>query len=535
MDQNIKKIQNIHSINWLIKYMESLGYKDIADGVCLGLSYMGMHAMLLDELGAFVDRLQLIKDIFYNKNIALSNWQKSNILAFLDGVMLYQTFQSSSAFCVMLDIIKARHINWKHVFDIVKPIVFDKKQLNIYNIYKHAGCYQTKELFSFITVLEEHLLKLMLNKTVDLNCNNKIPVLLLCNKHAIVLGYNYVNNTWNIIDLGGLRTEVNWSSDIKVSYDKQQIIYLIYMAFTGLHVAPPKANINIGIEIYLTGCSKTQVNIIKKQLHRSINKDHSWLIINSIIKNKLGLTVVGETWLYSACFRGHYSIAKRLIMSKAEVDLAASKTGISPLLIAAQSGHYDIVCLLVKFGANINTFSNIGVTPLCIAVFNGYTKIVKFLLQYGAKINYQPGSLEISPLLMAAQNGYCDIVHLLLKYNAKVNTPDSSGTRALHMAAQNGHNDVVSALINATADVNVTDVRGITPLHIACYNGHRFIVQKLIQFKANIYKTTKQQSFTPLYIANKNNHNKIVRLLKQVDTNIVEDINNRMRYLAINI
>lgn len=532
MEQNLQKTYNT---NWLSKYMGFLGYKDISDGVCLGLSYMSMHAMLLDELEIFVNRLKAIKDIFYNKNIALSNNEKSDILAFLDGVMLYQTFQSPSVFCRMLNIRKSRYIYWSHVFDIVKPIMFDRKQVNIYNIYKNSGCYQTKELFLFITVLEKYLSKLKFNSALDLNFNSKIPIILLSNKHAIILGYNYISNTWNIVDLGGLQTQLNWLLYVKSLYNKQQIIDLIYMAFTGLHVVPSQVNINLSISIYVAGCSRVKVNIIKKQFYNAINQDYNWLLINSIIKNKLGVTVVGESWLYSACLSGHYAIVKKLIIRNADVNLPATKTGITPLLVATQFGYYDIVFLLVKYSANINTFSNVGVTPLSIAVCNGYSKIVAFLLQSGAKVNFQPLGCKITTLLLAAQNGYSDIVKLLIEYKATVNAEDYWGARPLHMAVQNGHNDVVNILVNAKADVNATDARGITPLHVACYNGHSVIVNRLIQFNANIYKTTKEQGFTPLYIARTNNHKTIVSLLKQTENNIIQDVLDRMGSLSISI
>jgi ankyrin repeat protein len=52
------------------------------------------------------------------------------------------------------------------------------------------------------------------------------------------------------------------------------------------------------------------------------------------------------------------------------------KTGATPLYIASQNGHSDIVNILIRNGADINLARNTGATPLYIASQNGHSDVV---------------------------------------------------------------------------------------------------------------------------------------------------------------
>ncbi|MGD0465125.1 MAG: hypothetical protein ABSA84_00265 [Gammaproteobacteria bacterium] len=75
---------------WLINCMENCGYKNVSTGICLGLAYMSIHAMLIGELGVFINRLKLINHLYHNENYALTIEQITDVLAFFDGIQLYQ-------------------------------------------------------------------------------------------------------------------------------------------------------------------------------------------------------------------------------------------------------------------------------------------------------------------------------------------------------------------------------------------------------------------------------------------------------------
>lgn len=60
--------------------------------------------------------------------------------------------------------------------------------------------------------------------------------------------------------------------------------------------------------------------------------------------------------------------------------------GAPPLWCAAAAGHLDIVELLVKEGAVVNSTTKTNSTPLRAACFDGHYEIVKYLVEHGAGI-----------------------------------------------------------------------------------------------------------------------------------------------------
>lgn len=60
--------------------------------------------------------------------------------------------------------------------------------------------------------------------------------------------------------------------------------------------------------------------------------------------------------------------------------------GAPPLWCAAAAGHLNIVKLLVKEGAVVNSTTKTNSTPLRAACFDGHYEIVKYLVEHGAGI-----------------------------------------------------------------------------------------------------------------------------------------------------
>ncbi|KAJ1476917.1 ankyrin repeat-containing domain protein [Baffinella frigidus] len=79
--------------------------------------------------------------------------------------------------------------------------------------------------------------------------------------------------------------------------------------------------------------------------------------------------------------------ATALLLLLARVDRHETKDGSTPLLLAAQNGHAEVVQLLLKAGADTSTMDTDGLTPLHFAVSNGHAAVVKLLLDAGADIS----------------------------------------------------------------------------------------------------------------------------------------------------
>ena len=94
----------------------------------------------------------------------------------------------------------------------------------------------------------------------------------------------------------------------------------------------------------------------------------------------------------------------------ADVD-RAENDGWTPLLMAAQEGHSEVVAALVAARADVDRAKNNGATPLCIAAQNGHSQVVSTLLSGNAEkgIKTKWGTAED----VARRKGHAEIVALL--------------------------------------------------------------------------------------------------------------------------
>ena len=150
--------------------------------------------------------------------------------------------------------------------------------------------------------------------------------------------------------------------------------------------------------------------------------------------------------LFSASKCTNGGILKLLIEAGGDVN-QADNDGFTPLFIASQEGHTDIVAILSSApGIQINQAGKDGSTPLYIASLKGHTDIVAILLGTpGIQINQHTND-EATPLFMASLQGHTEIVRLLLQQpNIDVHkNPD--GDSAIGRATQNNHTEIIQLL-----------------------------------------------------------------------------------------
>ena len=91
---------------------------------------------------------------------------------------------------------------------------------------------------------------------------------------------------------------------------------------------------------------------------------------------------------------------------------------------ASNLGHYDIVVLLVKSGAEVNCRGCDNDTPLHDAAFGGHLKIVKLLIENGANVLLKNranrtaldiGSALVHSYLLQAEGIYCSFSVFLFR------------------------------------------------------------------------------------------------------------------------
>lgn len=220
---------------------------------------------------------------------------------------------------------------------------------------------------------------------------------------------------------------------------------------------------------------------------------------------------------------------------------------ISGLALAAHFGLTELVSVLLRDGATIESSDSYGFRALHRAVEGGHENLVKVLLESGADIEAEidePGrtSLHIAaknshygltlqlltknaktnardlrewtPLQSASSLGDTSVVELLIKRGVVIDAKADHGATALYTAAENGHVGVLELLLEQKADVNVRSTSlGLTPLLRAAENGHKATVKVLLEHGAD-WTTKDDLGWTPVYRAMDMGHDDVAALLK---------------------
>ena len=132
-----------------------------------------------------------------------------------------------------------------------------------------------------------------------------------------------------------------------------------------------------------------------------------------------------ETPLHSAEASGH-------VGHYTSVD-AVDNAGRTPLHLASQCGHFEIVRLLIKHGADADARNCSQRTPLHLASFLGIPETVQVLIELGADVNARDEEHK-TPLHLALSSGSPETLRVLIKHGAKVTAPDGGHVTPMHMA-----------------------------------------------------------------------------------------------------
>ncbi len=133
--------------------------------------------------------------------------------------------------------------------------------------------------------------------------------------------------------------------------------------------------------------------------------------------------------------------------------------GVSPLHIACELAHADLVRLLLLCGASPSLpCSASHVTPLAVACSRGAAEVVQILLDAGADANATHPPQHDTPLMIACACGFAQLVPLLCQHGADVSrVRDADGATAFSLACQQQRQDALKALLTAWPTKGVMD------------------------------------------------------------------------------
>jgi ankyrin repeat protein len=111
----------------------------------------------------------------------------------------------------------------------------------------------------------------------------------------------------------------------------------------------------------------------------------------------------------------------------------------TPVWIAAISGHASMVKALIAAGADPSTPNKDGQTPVFIASYAGRVAVVKALLAAGANPSTATPEDGWTPVWIAARNNHLDVINALVAAGANPSTATATGNTPVFVAESKGH------------------------------------------------------------------------------------------------
>ena len=195
----------------------------------------------------------------------------------------------------------------------------------------------------------------------------------------------------------------------------------------------------------------------------------------------------GATPLYYAAMFGLRDLVDHLIAKHPEYLHGQGGRQQTPMHVAAESGHSDILLTLIGCGVDVDGRGVFGQTPLHRASWHGKVEAGQYLLDRGADIN-APDKDGWVPLLPAVVEGHVEFARMLLKRGALVDAQNNFGETPLRRSIRSRNIRFVRLLLEHGADVNAPDKSARTPSQLGSSLGYYEIVELLSEFGAESVK-----------------------------------------------
>ena len=213
----------------------------------------------------------------------------------------------------------------------------------------------------------------------------------------------------------------------------------------------------------------------------------------------------GYPMLWIAASNGSPSIVKALMTAPAlDLNLCKESTKSTPVFIASQNSHAEIVRILAEAGADLNARNHQFASPAFIASQN--------LSGMGSKpdSNSNTGSALTT-------------LKTLIEFKADINLTDDAGLSPLSFVVPFDRNGVVTrTLLEAKADVHAVDCQGNSPIHRAIAKGNDLTLRLLIGAKAEVNRPSPH-GCTPLVMSIELNHANAVKVLLDAGADVAAE------------
>ena len=193
-----------------------------------------------------------------------------------------------------------------------------------------------------------------------------------------------------------------------------------------------------------------------------------------------------SSYMHNACRKGYTALVKTLIRIGINPQIPhPAKGGISPIYIACEKGHLDIVKVLSNYYNNdIDDMMQLTTGCNCnTALYSSRANRDKEGEQHDASCERR----GYSPFYVACETGHVDIILYYLD-ELHMDIKQSHGYGLPLIGAQEAKNreEVISLLVEKGANVNQYAGSGLTPLYHACSEGNLEVIKILINNHADI-------------------------------------------------
>ncbi|KAM8954198.1 ankyrin repeat domain-containing protein 6 isoform 2-T2 [Pelodytes ibericus] len=198
---------------------------------------------------------------------------------------------------------------------------------------------------------------------------------------------------------------------------------------------------------------------------------------------KVAVTKHGRTPLHLAANKGHLNVVQILLKAGCELDIQDDGHQ-TALHRAAVVGNSDILAVLIQEGCALDRQDKDGNTALHEASWHGFSQSVKLLVKAGANVLAR-NKAGNTPLHLACQNGHSQSCRILLLAGSRADLKNNAGDTCLHVAARYNHLSIIRVLLSAFCSVNEKNQAGDTPLHVAAALNHRKVIKVLLEAGAD--------------------------------------------------
>lgn len=182
------------------------------------------------------------------------------------------------------------------------------------------------------------------------------------------------------------------------------------------------------------GVSKEEQDIVNDFVQAAAEGDVD--TVKKYMQELNGKNDAGDTALHVAASAGQLDVVKELLAKGSALENdAKDNDDVTPLMLAAAGGYFEIVFNILKSGADPNLYDRMGWSALHHAASNGHSVVVSFLLgKVNARTIYHRDSSGCSPLWLAASSCDPESVRLLLLHGSDPDEINDEGVSVVEIA-----------------------------------------------------------------------------------------------------